>query len=68
MDEECYVIQVLFEGKWVDLTKYRYTDEESEARALSLAENVLHQSRKRASLYDHRIIQTKVVIFVPRKD
>jgi hypothetical protein len=70
MDEECYVIQIFFQNNWIDVPggTYRYTDEQSEARALSLAEAILHESRKLTPMYDHRIVQTKVVVFVPRKD
>jgi len=70
MDEDHYVLQYEeHPNVWTNIacSKFYYTSEESEAKALRDVENLLHIKSVLFDAMNFRIIQVKVVMFVPRK-
>ncbi len=70
MNAEQYLVQVRRSHHWDTLVvgKFTYTDEESEAKALSQAEALLCNNSQKFSHLDFRIVQVKEIKFVPRKE
>ena len=70
MNTSYYVVQVLFEDRWVDIVRFSYDKDEMQDEALQLANAVeaYNLARKRAPNYAHRIIQVNVVRFNNGKD
>jgi hypothetical protein len=70
MNEEQYLVQVQKSNHhWDTLVagRFTYTAEESEAKALSQAEALLHNKSQKFSGLNFRIVQVKVIAFVPGK-